>query len=119
MDTQTGTAPTEHRLSTDQATTERGADMAQWPNRELDQRTADAVALMTLYIRATDLDDEGAARLLEEVIQGPDGARQTVGGFESLCGALLVLLELETGASPEASLQRVGSMVANAVRLPT
>jgi hypothetical protein len=85
--------------------------MARWSTRELDQTTADAVALMTLYIGATEGDDACADDLLEVLFAAPDGPGRTLGGFQSLCGALLVLLELETGTTPGSVLRRVGSMV--------
>jgi hypothetical protein len=86
--------------------------MARWQTQELDQSTGDAVALMTLYIGATEADDTSAAGLLEELIAGPGGPMRTVEGLESLCGALLALLEWETGTPPSTSLQRVGAMAA-------
>jgi hypothetical protein len=86
--------------------------MAQWVNRELDATTAHAVALMTLYVGASDRDDAQAAQLLDELLSGPNGTMQTVDGLESLCAALLVLLELETGQTPETVLRRVGQMAA-------
>jgi hypothetical protein len=86
--------------------------MPQWINRELDSTTAHAVALMTLYVGASDQDDAQAARLLTELLSAPNGAVETVDGLESLCAALLVLLELETGQTPETVLRRVGQMAA-------
>jgi hypothetical protein len=91
--------------------------VAYWQTRELDHTTADAVALMTLYVGATEADDASADELFNELFASPDGVMETFAGFESLCGALLVLLELETGASPDAVLQRVGAMVAAPGRL--
>jgi hypothetical protein len=86
--------------------------MAHWHTRELDNTTGDAIALMTLYVGATEADDATAAGLLEELLTGPNGPTQIVEGLETLCGALLALLEWETGAPPAAVLQRVGAMVA-------
>jgi hypothetical protein len=86
--------------------------------RELDDTTARAVALMTLYITGLDSDDRRAGALLEELLADPGGPAQAIAGFESLCGVLLALLELETGSSPECSLQRVGNLVASAVSPP-
>jgi hypothetical protein len=82
--------------------------------RELDQATANAVALMTLYVTAMSDDDEKAAALLDEYLAEAEGASRTVGGFESLCGVLLALIELETGATPDGVLQRAGLIVASA-----
>ncbi|HSS11980.1 MAG TPA: hypothetical protein VLL25_18985 [Acidimicrobiales bacterium] len=82
--------------------------------RELDQTTAQAVALMTLYVTARPEDDRIARALLDEYLTEGPGVWQTIGGFESLCGVLLALLEVEGGVSPEALLQRVGAMVASA-----
>lgn len=86
--------------------------MAHWHNRELNMTTGDAIALMTLYIGATEADDATAAGLLHELFDGHDGPKRTVEGLETLCGALLALLEWETGAPPDAVLQRVGRMAA-------
>ena len=86
--------------------------MADWQLREVDRTTADAVALMTLYITATDEDEASARELLEELVAAPDGINATVGGLESLCGMLLVLLEIQTGAQPHEVLQRVGAIAA-------
>jgi hypothetical protein len=86
--------------------------MPRWQNRELNSTTAHAVALMTLYVGATDHDDAEAAALLAELIKAPNGAAETVDGLESLCAALLVLLELETGQTPEMALRRIGRMAA-------
>jgi hypothetical protein len=86
--------------------------MPRWQNRELNSTTAHAVALMTLYIGATDHDDADAAALLAELLRAPKGAVETVDGLESLCAALLVLLELETGQTPDVALRRIGQMVA-------
>jgi hypothetical protein len=82
--------------------------------RELDQTTAEAVALMTLYVTAVPEDDRIATVLLEEYLTEGHGVLPTIGGFESLCGVLLALLERETGLSPESVLQRVGALVASA-----
>jgi len=92
--------------------------MARVQARELDEATANAVALMTLYISATQADDTRAGKLLEELLDAPGGALTTLGGFETLCGVLLVLLELETGTTPDAVLERVGAMIAVAVCPP-
>jgi len=81
--------------------------------REFDQATAHAVALMTLYVGTTADDDTRAGTMLDEFLAMRDGPHRTVAGFETLCGALLVLLELETGVTPEAVLQRVGAMIAS------
>jgi hypothetical protein len=86
--------------------------MPQWLNRQLDSTTADAVALMTLYVGATDRDDAQAGELLTDLLRAPNGAMDTVDGLESLCAALLVLLESETGQTPEIVLRRIGQMAA-------
>ncbi|MDP9073487.1 MAG: hypothetical protein M3N98_04790 [Actinomycetota bacterium] len=80
--------------------------------RELGQPTAHAVALMSLYVGATESDDQRARALLEELVAETDGVFSTVGGFETLCGVLLALLETETGIGPRAMLQQVGTMIA-------
>jgi hypothetical protein len=86
--------------------------MARWQTQELDKSTGDAVALMTLYVGATEADDASAADLLEELLAGPGGPIRTAEGLECLCGALLALLEWETGTPPSITLQRVGTMAA-------
>lgn len=86
--------------------------MAHTQTRELDKTTGDAVALMTLYVSATEVDDPGASCLLDELLATPGGPRRTAEGLETLCGALLALFEWETGTAPSTVLQRVGTMVA-------
>jgi hypothetical protein len=86
--------------------------MPQWVTRELDSTTADAVALMTLYVGASDRDDAQAEQLLTDLLSGPDGAMETIQGLESLCAALMILLELDTGQTPETALRRVGQLAA-------
>ena len=86
--------------------------MAQSQTRELDKTTGHAVALMTLYVEATEVDDASAAELLDELLSAPGGPRRTAEGLETLCGALLALFEWETGTTPSAVLQQVGTMVA-------
>ncbi|HSS09563.1 MAG TPA: hypothetical protein VLL25_06740 [Acidimicrobiales bacterium] len=82
--------------------------------RELDQTTAQAVAIMTLYVTAMPEDDRIATALLDDYLTEGRGVWPTIGGFESLCAVLLALLELETGVPPTSVLQRVGVMVASA-----
>jgi hypothetical protein len=86
--------------------------MAHSQTRELDTTTGHAVALMTLYVGATEVDDTSAADLLDELLAGPGGPRRTAEGLEALCGALLALFEWETGTPPSTVLQQVGTMVA-------
>jgi uncharacterized protein YjeT (DUF2065 family) len=86
--------------------------MPHWVSRELDSATADAVALMTLYVGASDRDDAQADRLLTELLNAPDGALKTIQGLESLCAALMILIELDTGQTPETTLRRVGQLAA-------
>jgi hypothetical protein len=88
------------------------SQMAQSQTRELDTMTGHAVALMTLYAGATEVDDASAAELLDELLAAPGGARRTAEGLETLCGALLALFEWETGTPPSTVLQQVGTMVA-------
>jgi hypothetical protein len=86
--------------------------MAHSQTRELDTTTGHAVALMTLYVGAIEVDDTSAADLLDELLAGPGGPRRTAEGLETLCGALLALFEWETGTPPSTVLQQIGTMVA-------
>lgn len=85
-----------------------------WSGPELDDDAAWAVALMTLCASGTPDDAAMAARMLDGFVAA-DGGRRGIGGLAAVCATLLVLLEFETGATPEESLQRVGRLVAQAV----
>jgi hypothetical protein len=86
--------------------------------RELDETTAHALALMTLYASARYEDDRRTRGLLAEYLAEEDGIGRTVGGLESLCAVLLAIIEFETGVPVERTLQRIGVMTA-ATRLST
>src|SRR5579859_7487449 len=93
------------------------SQMAHSQTRELDEMTGHAVALMTLYVGATELgatelDEASAGGLLDELLAAPGGPRRTAEALETLCGALLALFEWETGTSPSTVLQQLGTMVA-------
>jgi hypothetical protein len=74
--------------------------MTSWREPELDQRAAEAVALVALYITASPDDSRLAAELLDEFTTRPDGVALTVGGLISLCATLLALHEFDTGLAP-------------------
>jgi hypothetical protein len=82
--------------------------------RELDTGTGRAIALMTLFATARPEDESRARALLDGYLSEEDGLQRTIAGFQSLCGALLALVEFETGTSAEALLQRVGVIAAAA-----
>jgi hypothetical protein len=66
---------------------------------------------MTLYVGATDRDDDEGSALLSELLGEPSGAAEAIEGLESLCAALLILLELESRIPPDVALQRIATMV--------
>lgn len=93
--------------------------MPPWRTPELDDAASQALALVTLYASGTEKDATLAAHLLDQFIDERDGVAAVVGGLVSVCSSLLVLLEFDTAAPAEASLARVGKLVAQATLVPT
>jgi hypothetical protein len=88
--------------------------VAHWKNRQFDRHTADAIALMTLWIGASDADDARATQLLGELLADGRGHLEIIEGLQTLCAALLMVLEIDTGVVALDVIQRIGAMVAAA-----
>jgi hypothetical protein len=85
--------------------------MTGWRLPELDDAAADALAVLTLYVGGRPDDTGLAADLLDQLAAAPDGTERLVGGFVSVAGALLVLLEHRGGVPPAEALDHVGRLV--------
>lgn len=92
--------------------------MPQWRTPELDDAAGRALAIVTLYASGDQSDALLAARLLDQFTAEPNGSAAMVEGLVSVCSSMLVLLEFDTGAPPEASLARLGQLVAQAHLVP-
>jgi hypothetical protein len=86
-----------------------------WQDRELDQSTADALAIVTLYTSGSTTDLALAAAVADELASAPGGTARLVGGLVSVAAVLLALREWDTDAPPEESLRTLGSIVGSAL----
>jgi hypothetical protein len=81
---------------------------------QFDETTADALSIVTLLSRGRPEDAELAAQLLRQATSAAVGPWPVTEGLLSICGALLALLEFHAGQSPDATLQELGRLVADA-----
>jgi hypothetical protein len=86
-----------------------------WQDRELDQSTADALAIVTLYTSGGQTDLALAAALADELTAAQGGTARLVGGLVSVAAVLLALREWDTDVPPQESLATLGSIVASAL----
>jgi hypothetical protein len=86
-----------------------------WRCPVLDQASAEALSIVNLYSTGRDVDSMLAGDLLDEYTSTPAETARIIGGLVSVSAALLILHEYETASPPEASLQRVGKLIATSM----
>jgi len=86
-----------------------------WRTPDLDEASAEALAIVNLYSTGKERDCTLAGQLLDEATSSPDGTARIIGGLVSVAAALLILHEYETATSPSDSLQAVGKLIASSM----
>jgi hypothetical protein len=86
-----------------------------WRSPDLDQASAEALSIVNLYSTGREADRVLAGVLLDEYTTTPDDTARIIGGLVSVSAALLILHEYETATPPEASLQKVGQLIATSM----
>jgi hypothetical protein len=86
-----------------------------WRSPDLDQASAEALSIVSLYSTGREADSVLAGALLDEFTGTPEEMARIIGGLVSVAAALLILHEYETSSPPEASLQKVGKLIATSM----
>jgi hypothetical protein len=86
-----------------------------WRAPDLDEASAEALAIVNLYSTGREADSALAAQLLDEYTGTPDDTARIIGGLVSVSAALLILHEYETATAPAASLRAVGQLIASSM----
>ena len=89
--------------------------MTTWRTPDLDEASAEALAVVNLYSTGREADRVLAGHLLDEFTRTPDDTARLIGGLVSVCAALLILHEYETATPTAASLEAVGQLIATSM----
>jgi hypothetical protein len=81
---------------------------------ELDDASAEALAVLTLLTTGDPRDVERAGLLVDEAFGRAGGAQRLVDGLSAVSAALLVLLEFHGACPVEEGLREVGRLIAQA-----
>jgi hypothetical protein len=86
-----------------------------WRTPDLDEASAEALSIVSLYSTGREADRALAGQLLDEFTRSPDDTARLIGGLVSVSAALLILYEYETATPIAASLQAVGQLIASSM----
>jgi hypothetical protein len=86
-----------------------------WRTPDLDEASAEALAIVNLYSTGKEADSVLAGQLLDEATGTPDDTARIIGGLISVSAALLILHEYETATPPPESLRAIGQLIASSM----